>query len=221
MGFEDWSLVRKRPESGSNFQFRISNFHNDSAFTLIELMLATVILIIIVFIISAVFHQSSIAWDGGLRKAEGNMTGRALLGLMARELSQAVADTNLLADIVHEGHDIMFKTLSGEHSTSKRVAREITYYFADNSLGRSISFGAADSLTSGDYAIWELGTNAIITTNVIDLTFYTSDGQSHDSDLPAWVRIRLGLARTEAVSVLKARSAGPNMNFGDSDDITN
>jgi prepilin-type N-terminal cleavage/methylation domain-containing protein len=72
-------------------------------FSLIELLLASAILVIIVLIVSEFFQKANVAWDVGSRKIETVMTGRAAVNLMARELSLAIevpsgmSDSNLLA----------------------------------------------------------------------------------------------------------------------------
>lgn len=63
----------------------------DRGFTLIELMVAVTILAIVVAIVSAVFHQSSVAWNSGTQRVEANVTARAVLNLMTYELMHAVA----------------------------------------------------------------------------------------------------------------------------------
>ena len=50
---------------------------------LIELLVAVTILAMILMIMSSIFHSSTVAWDAGMRKAHGNMSARAALGLMA------------------------------------------------------------------------------------------------------------------------------------------
>ena len=64
-------------------------------FSLLEILVAMSILVIIIMMMSGVFHQSRIAWDTGLRKARMNMGGRAVVDFMSRELSQAIADDML------------------------------------------------------------------------------------------------------------------------------
>ena len=72
---------------------------DSSGFTLIEVLVATFILLVMVLILSKIYHQASIAWSAGFRRADGNMTGRATVGFMARELMNAVADDEYLNQI--------------------------------------------------------------------------------------------------------------------------
>lgn len=59
-------------------------------FSLIEVMVATAILMVIVLMIGGVFRQSSSAWDVGYARAEGGMIVRGVIGSIQRELSRAV-----------------------------------------------------------------------------------------------------------------------------------
>jgi type II secretory pathway pseudopilin PulG len=59
-------------------------------FSLIEVMVATTVLMIIVLMVAMVFQQSSGAWSGGTRRANSEMTLRSVLGQMQREMIEAV-----------------------------------------------------------------------------------------------------------------------------------
>jgi Tfp pilus assembly protein PilV len=63
---------------------------SNSGFSLIEVMVATTVLMIIVLMVAMVFQQSSGAWSGGTRRANAQMTLRSVLGQMQRELTEAV-----------------------------------------------------------------------------------------------------------------------------------
>ena len=47
-----------------------------SGFTLLEILVAMAILMVLVLMMSTLFHQSTIAWDSGLRQAEMSMQAR-------------------------------------------------------------------------------------------------------------------------------------------------
>ncbi len=61
-----------------------------SGFSLIEVMVATAILMVVVLMIGAVFRQASSSWDSGYARAEGGMIVRGVIGSIERELSGAV-----------------------------------------------------------------------------------------------------------------------------------
>jgi len=75
--------------------FQISKFPNSknraaSGFSLIEVMVATLILMILVLMTGAVFKAGASAWDTGYAKAEGGAIVRTVAGVIQRELSKAV-----------------------------------------------------------------------------------------------------------------------------------
>ena len=64
--------------------------HGAAGFSLIEVMVATGVLLVVVLMVGAVFRQASSSWDGGYARAEGGMIVRGVLGAIQRDLSQAV-----------------------------------------------------------------------------------------------------------------------------------
>ncbi len=61
-----------------------------AGFSLIEVMVATLILLVIVMMIGEIFRQGTSSWDSGYARAEGGMIVRGVIGSMQRELSSAV-----------------------------------------------------------------------------------------------------------------------------------
>jgi len=67
-----------------------------AAFTLIELMASMAILGLIMVVLFSVFDQVNKAWLGGENRVETFTQARAILDLMSRELSQAIANKNIM-----------------------------------------------------------------------------------------------------------------------------
>jgi type II secretory pathway pseudopilin PulG len=65
------------------------------AFTLIEVLASMAVLMIIVLILGRVFQDSTNIWTLGTRRAQDNMTARAVMDFVARDVSEAVCGTNL------------------------------------------------------------------------------------------------------------------------------
>lgn len=193
-------------------------------FTLLEILVAMTILIVIILIVSGVFHQSRTAWEMGIRKTDLNMEGRAALNLMAQELAQAVADgphgyfTNLLAS---GGAKIDFWTF-GNATNGERVVRHIWY---DGSSGtrvdRQCQFvdpSAAKYPTTPVSVGWvPLAESA----NGVTLKFLTDNSSTYRTNLPAWIDIELGLSKGSKYSIVKVSSDGPDGIQGTKDDINN
>jgi prepilin-type N-terminal cleavage/methylation domain-containing protein len=204
--------------------------HSKSAFTLIEIMAATAILLIIVLVMGAVFHQSSIAWDGGMRKAEGAMNARAALGFLARELSTAVvfpaSDPGVLqggnVQSVSGGGVISFFTLThdSDADSNRRAVQLVTYEKVDDQLVRHAQECSGAGLNYGEYgklAAVDPTKSVSIITNLSHMSF-TSSGATGDR-LPAWVNIKMIVNRSDDVSGVGAYSYGPDRQDGTEDDI--
>jgi prepilin-type N-terminal cleavage/methylation domain-containing protein len=191
-------------------------------FTLIEVLVATFILVVIVMILSKVFHQASVAWSAGFRRADGNMTGRSAVGFMARELMNACADDQRIfigvdgTQIWDSQQAIQFVTLTGETGSDERAARWITYKHASKGDLRRIEKRSDPN----DYGKWKDYSDWTLVTNVESIFFYTPGGSNYvNGKLPAWVRMRLTLDRSDDVSGVGATSAGPDGKFGTDDDL--
>jgi len=59
-------------------------------FTLIEVMVATVILLLMTVMMGALFRQASSAWDAGNAEAEGGMIVRGVVGAITRDMATAI-----------------------------------------------------------------------------------------------------------------------------------
>ncbi len=110
----------------------VSSRRQAAGFTLIELLVAMGILMVIVLMMANLFQQSSIAWNTGIRQAEAGLEARAVLGMIQKELSQAVAGEGRSPFAVTDsGRTLAFWTL-GEVTPESgvREARRVTYSFS-------------------------------------------------------------------------------------------
>jgi type II secretory pathway component PulJ len=182
-----------------------------TGFTLIEIMTATTILVLIVMIISAVFHQATIAWDSGNRKAKGTMSARAALGIISSWMTRAVAPPSGFkgsgATSISHGSssaDFVILTMQG----TNRAAQPVRV----SQSGGSVVMDLPNASGS-----------ATIITNVDLLEFNRSDGGSGGSgSLPESLTVRLELIQKYRVSGLGVMSYGPDAqdDGGTDDDIT-
>ena len=197
-----------------------------AAFTLIEVLVATFILVVLILMLGKIYHQASVAWSSGFRRAEGNMTGRSAVGFMAREIMNSCSD-ELLTNTCIESDSIEFITLTGESKPNERIAKWVKYYMDGDALMReekypntsgANSYGDLWSSYSPEERKW------CLVTNVVTCSFDTPGGVACDDGdpLPAWVKIRLTLSGSDDVSAVGAASAGPDGILGGSgsdDDI--
>ncbi|MFT5473414.1 MAG: prepilin-type N-terminal cleavage/methylation domain-containing protein [Kiritimatiellia bacterium] len=117
-------------------------------FTLIELLASMAILMVIVWVLAAIFRESDRAWAMGTGRVDNNMEGRALIQMVANDLQYAICDGNMTFIIQDErdkqgptsgyltyGHtnsEICFVNLSEDATPSggdkRRATREMMYY---------------------------------------------------------------------------------------------
>lgn len=118
-----------------------------AGFTLIEIMVAMVVLAILVVMVGNIFQQVSDSWNIGTQSSEANTAGRAAMTFMAQELAQAVAgpieaapgSVNTLPclsfEVANDGADVRFVTLTGEVSRDedRGALRRSAFYFDSSS----------------------------------------------------------------------------------------
>lgn len=199
--------MRNNPETASG------------GFSLLELLVAMAIFVMIVLMMSTIFHQSGIAWDSGTRRAQNGMTARAVLGFMARELMEAVGEQN--SPLIFQRPTpttVIFRNASGVTDSGKRTARRIQYKMLGDTITRK-----EDTFLANDpyqYGGWTDGSEVAIADNVKELKFEADAKWENDPvpTLPAWLRITIKLSTLDDVSSVGAESAGPDRNFASDDD---
>ncbi|OGV63724.1 MAG: hypothetical protein A2498_03905 [Lentisphaerae bacterium RIFOXYC12_FULL_60_16] len=186
----------------------VNALRSKQGFTLIEILVAVVILVLIVLMMSTLFHQSAIAWDSGSRKVEGNVQARCLLALITRELVHAVSDGDVFDDtgMVNGANKITFFTLEDPAGNLMRVAKEVTFSLSGGTITRSerrmnLTYNGWDDKNSTN--------DMTIMKNATDLRFYMSGIRPPDAP-PPWVRVELTMTRQDDVSSVGARSFGPD-----------
>jgi len=124
------------------------NSHYRYGFSLIEVMVATVLLMVIVGMVGLVFRQNTLMWNSGMRRAEGMGLVRMALGTIERDLRNAVDGSkykewnagngsDAQPSIYVEKYVLAFVAFLGDGDDSELV--RITYNANDNgSLTRTV-----------------------------------------------------------------------------------
>jgi type II secretory pathway pseudopilin PulG len=112
-----------------------------AGFTLIEIMISLVLLIVISTMLSDVFSGSSNAITSANRKSDTSLQGRVALDLMAKELEGALINTNFQLTVLSAGKDVRFFSTSNINNTDendvKRSFMPVNYYVStSNTLNR-------------------------------------------------------------------------------------
>lgn len=199
---------------------------SNRGFSLIEVMVATTILMIIVIMVGNIFRHSTSAWETGYSTAEGASGVRSVLGTVERELAQAIdGRTYGLSDpVVVSGNSIEFYRYSEpiKKGSTDRELQKIKYTFGKNNVTRSLN-GKSVTLFSKQASV---GGNS-----ETDVDFDVGCIEIEESDLnlnselkgkgwtvpSVWVRARI--VRTSSFAGMEARSYGPDGKKGTDDDI--
>lgn len=198
-----------------------------AAFSLIEVLVATTVLMIIVLMVAMVFQQGTWSWTAGTRRADTQMTLRTVLGAIQRDLVDAVdARAYGLENSFPEvsGSFIGFVAMNGRPTANglTRAPQRIEYSFADGTVTR---FATPVLFVNGK---WEAGdAGAADPPTVLNgsrrlkaCTFTSVYAPGSDKlDLPVRVEIE-GRVKSEGKDALvQARSLGRDRTRGTKDDI--
>jgi prepilin-type N-terminal cleavage/methylation domain-containing protein len=192
-----------------------------SGFTLLEILVAMAILMVLVLMMSTLFHQSTIAWDSGLRQAEMSMQARAAMALMQRDLMQAVAGDvagNML-ECEFWGTGFGVCTLA-EASGNRRAVKWVSYEGSGNQLIREEVPIQAVRPAGAVVAYGSDGpaANAPFLDNVSHFGISVPAG-TYTTNLPPWVEISLTLEHTSAGAAgIRVWSNGRDREFDTEDD---
>ncbi len=182
-------------------------------FSLIEILIATTILLVIVILASMVFQQTTGAYQTGERKVNAQVALRNVLGAITRDLAMAVDSSKydgLDVNSFNGGSSITFLALTGtpgedENGNVVRTARKITYSYSGGVVRR------AEQGTTCDGGIWstignvvEADLNSPVDCALSDFEFTTVGSGA----LPKYVKIRAEISTEEMISSVGAGSGG-------------
>ncbi len=181
-------------------------------FTLLEVLVAMAILMIIVLMMATLFHQSSMAWDNGLRQAEMSIQARAAMSMIRKDLSQAVASggyDGLLRCNISPGSSFSFPMIGGEADEDYRSVQKVSYSGGSSITRNSQRMSATGP---GSYGNYGGGGNAKLLDNVSSFRIDTPGGAHYTTNLPEWVDISLTLEKsTVGAAGIKVWTKGRNI----------
>lgn len=211
-----------------------------NGFTLIEVMVATAVLLIMVLMVGSLFRSAASSWDSGYARAEGGSIVRGVAGSISRDLSTAVdgrayGKTTDIIDV--SSSSIQFVCFKPVKTVGGTVRREL--HFIEYSVGASVtrkdsvltgsSWSSLPSTTlysGGDGSFgakFELSAaSAASTTDVPDRPYESSS--DYKWTIPS-VKLRCTLTREGSFSGLQVLCLGPDGKQGvtdgakDNDDI--
>ena len=198
-----------------------------AGFSLIEVLVATALLIMIVGMIGFVFRQSSMSWDSGIRRAEGITRVRAVIGAIERDVRSAIDAREFGKEIAgyqnFTSEKLCFVALLEPEvdDPDQRVPALITYKAPG---GIRVERTAQRLKCSG--GTWSLGTSETSTlldseqNAAIKIVFDSVDPPGATrGGLPAYVTIQAKFITATSFSSLSVVSYGRDGKRGTRDDI--
>ena len=207
---------------------------------MIEVLVASTILIVIVMMLAMLFQQTSLSWRTGMRQADAYMQIRSGLGAIQRDAAAAVDErtiplyyrNKLGGGSQNFNGSLAFYTLSGsgfydgnnndQFDNVDMPYRALTYV-TYNKLGNRTetvlrSDGSQETRQSAnvlDFVKKSSGWNKPVTT----IKSFTPESGPSAQDLPLFVNIKLEVETRGNSLDIGAASAGPDKKWGTKDDI--
>ncbi len=197
-----------------------------AAFSLIEVLVATTLLVIIVITVGLVFRQSTMSWESGIRRADGNMLVRSVIGAIERDLMAMVdarhfPGSGLNAPMAIGAGAVRFVALlEGRDSEREPTLIEIVGGATVRRTARRLQYSGG-SWTAGPAETTDLihsQTGAAITPH-LSFQWSPANFAAGDGRLPDWVRVEVELTHSEDFSGVSARSLGRDGRPNTRDDI--
>lgn len=196
----------------------------NGGFTLIEILVATTILLVIVILASLVFQQTTGAYDTGERKVNANVILRNVVGAISRDLALAVDSDEYdgLANNKWNGSSISFVAMTGrpgydaegEEDPDCRTPHVISYSSDGTRTDVATSFDNGKWKEKGPKVSSKLYDTSSLDGASVRVEFFPDD----TSPLPENVYIRAELETEGSTSAVGAGSGG-RRGWGSADEI--
>lgn len=205
---------------------QVRQIKGSSGFSLVEILVATTILLVIVVLVSMVFQQQSAAFQAGVDRTQGQSALRSVMGMVSRDLSMAVDSEDYpgLPENDFSPESLSFLALTGvdgknnegEDSEGTLSLQLIKYSYSSKVVSRevfNISFSKGGWKKSGEKKVSALNSKS---NPINDLKFIVEGGTS---TMPNNIRILASTKANTTASPVSGHSAGPNSAWNDDDDI--
>lgn len=204
---------------------QVKQIKGSSGFSLVEILVATTILLVIVVLVSMVFQQQSAAFQAGVDRTQGQSALRSVMGMVSRDLSLAVDSEDYL-DLPKNkfsSTSLSFLALTGVDGKDNAGADSegtlslqlIKYSYSSKVVSREVS---NVSFTKGGWKTSGSKKSALNSKSnpINDLKFIVEGGTS---TMPNNIRILASTKANTTASPVSGHSAGPNSAWNDDDDI--
>lgn len=195
-------------------------------FSLIEILIATSILLVIVVMVSMVFQQQSAAFQSGESRVKGQAAVRNAMGMIMRDLALVVDSTNYpsLPANSFSGSTLSFLATTGETGfdpagnsvDAGATLQRISYNSNGGIVKRTVEgYVLTDSgWTKRGNSVSELNNSL---NKIKSMKFDKSSGGS--STFPDFVTIKAEYVGSDSSFAVRGQSAGPDGKWDSKDDI--
>ena len=211
-------------------------FRSAAGFSMVEVLVASTILVVIVMMLGMLFQQTSLAWRTGTRRAESFMQVRSGVGAIQRDASAAVDARFLPSQFLDgsqnfSGGSLLFYTLtggvelrSGGTPLYNRSLKKVTYDKAGNRTEKTRkgdgNWGKEKRSNVLTFAERQSSKNRPVAKLVDFVPNYGLNNKELDSDgLPLAVTFGTEVTTTGYNLDIGAASAGPDKTWNTKDDI--
>jgi len=217
---------------------------NRDGFSMVEVLVASTILIVIVMMMAMLFQQTSVAWRTGLIRANGFMQLRSYIGAIQRDASAAIDAKNLPEELRYSDEkqsfqpgEISFYTLTGKED--ERTLKFITHDTSGKRTERVMELSGAGQ--AANWAWKEKAPSQILnflskgsssgddpTISPSQFDFKWASGTERDNQgqtvnnnnrLPLYISVGAEIVQRGTLYSVGAASAGPDMKWDTQDDI--
>jgi hypothetical protein len=203
---------------------------------MVEVLVASTILIVIVMMLGMLFQQTSLSWRLGVKRADGFTQVRAVIGAIQRDAAGAVDARGIPdqlksklggGDQVFRGGSLKFYTLTGQTTFDKagtpvvmRALKYVTYETSGNRTEVTLTPDGKE-ITPPSNVLPSSGRLGNTSSTSID-NFEAEYGQGGDLDpqgLPLYITFDANVSASGANLEIGAASAGPDRIWNTKDDI--
>jgi type II secretory pathway component PulJ len=201
---------------------------NRNGFSMIEVLVASSILIVIVMMLAMLFQQTSVAWRTGLIRSRGYAQLRSYVGTIQRDATAAIDARNLPAKLLESNGKqsftsgkISFYTLSGDEND--RSLNYITHDLSGTREHKVLALdgnGKWDTVSSSDVLKFLSDSNSDDPDiNPLRFEFKWEKNGSYSDELPLYIKVDAQVTQKGKLYQVGAASAGPDKIWGTKDDI--
>ena len=205
-----------------------------AGFSMVEVLVASTILVAIVLMLGMLFQQTSLSWRIGVKRADGFMKVRALIGAIQRDASAAVDARFISAELKSQlGGDtqsfddpLKFYTLTGTTEPDKdaevmRALKFVTYNISSGARTEATLKPGGGKKTKDSNVKADVGRlgNTSSTTLGNCKAYYGKSDDLDDKGLPLYITFEAVVTASGAGLDIGAASAGPDKIWNTKDDI--